>query len=137
MTMATSGESSGPNEEVRSGIEAVKRDAPGAEIVDLTGEEVLTVGYDSAPSVDLLTALYPAAFAAAEARGYRRGREEAAEAIVAHRDKFWPADDRLNSARAAVRRHLTIAVQVASPDRSLAEVAQTFKAYLEATEPTP
>jgi hypothetical protein len=43
------------------------------------------------------------------------GRRQAAEAIVAHRDQFWPNDDRLNTARARVRRHLDIAIRVADP----------------------
>jgi hypothetical protein len=47
---------------------------------------------------------------------YRRGREEAAQAIADHRDKHWPLNDDLNPAQRTLRRHLNIAIQVAALD---------------------
>lgn len=61
------------------------------------------------------------------------GRRQAAEAIAAHRDKFWPKDERLDSIRARVRRHLNIAIQVADPP-TLADAAAALMAAIATTE---
>jgi hypothetical protein len=48
--------------------------------------------------------------------------------IAAHRDKFYPDDGHIDTAVARVRRHLNIAIQLASPKPTLTEVEQMWKA---------
>jgi hypothetical protein len=66
-------------------------------------------------------------WAAYEAALRAEGRQQAADAIVAHRDRYFPPD---SEAQRRGRRHLNIAVQVASPPITLAEVGKLLLAAL-------
>lgn len=58
---------------------------------------------------------------------YRRGREEAAQAIADHRDQHWPLDGDLNPAQRTTRRHMNIAIQVAGPVITAADAAEALR----------
>lgn len=65
---------------------------------------------------------------------YRKGRQDAADAIAAHRDTHAPADG--NAAQKTLRRHLDIAIRVASPEPTGGEITAAIQAGNYAVTPT-